>query len=74
MKQVIGILLVLVGIAYYAFQGFTYTSREKVLDVGPIEATSTSRNEIMPYSPILAGAIVIGGVALFISGLRRPVS
>ena len=74
MRQTIGIILVIVGVAYFIFQGFTYTSREKVLDVGPLEATSTARNEIIPYSPILGGAIIAGGVILFLAGTRRSVS
>ncbi len=72
MRQVIGIILVIVGIAYFSFQGFSYTSREKVLDIGPIEATSTSHNEIIPFSPLLGGAIIAGGAVLFLAGFRRP--
>jgi hypothetical protein len=72
MRQVIGILLVILGIGYFAFQGFSYTSKEKVLDIGPIEATSTSHNEIIPYSPLLGGAIIAGGAVLFLAGLKRP--
>jgi hypothetical protein len=74
MRQTIGILLVIIGVAYFAFHGFSYTSREKILDVGPLEATSTSHNEIIPYSPLFGGAMIAGGVILFIAGLRRPVA
>lgn len=74
MRQVIGILLVILGIAYFSFKGFSYTSKEKVLDIGPIEATSTSKNEIIPYSPLLGGAIIVGGAVLFLAGLKRPAS
>lgn len=74
MRQVIGILLVILGIAYFAFKGFSYTSQDKVLDLGPIEATSTSHNEILPYSPLLGGAIIAGGAVLFLAGLKRPIS
>lgn len=74
MKQTIGILLVIVGVAYFAFQGFTYTSREKVLDIGPIEATATSHNEILPFSPLLGGAIIAGGTVLFLAGFRNSAS
>lgn len=73
MRQTIGILLVIIGVAYFVFHGFSYTSREKMLDIGPIEATRTSHNEIIPYSPWLGGAIVAGGIILFIAGIRRPV-
>jgi hypothetical protein len=74
MRQTIGIFLVIIGVAYFAFHGFRYTSRDKILDIGPLEATSTSHNEILPYSPLLGGAIIAGGVILFIAGLHRPVA
>ncbi|WP_373531056.1 DUF3185 domain-containing protein [Vampirovibrio sp.] len=72
MKQIIGIVLVIIGIAYFSFQGFRYTAQEKVLDIGPFEATKTSNQEFLPYSPLLGGAIIAGGVALFLAGFRRP--
>jgi drug/metabolite transporter (DMT)-like permease len=71
MKQVIGILLILVGVAYFSFQGFRYTSQEKVLDIGPLHATANTQKELVPYSPLLGGAIVAGGTLLFLAGLAR---
>ena len=72
MKQIIGILLVIIGIAYVSFKGFSYTSQEKVLEIGPFQATKTSNQEFLPYSPFLGGAIVTGGILLFLAGFRRP--
>jgi hypothetical protein len=74
MRQVMGILLILTGVAYIAFHGFSFSSREKVLDIGPLEASTTTHHEVMPYSPLLGGAIVAGGTILFIAGLNRRVS
>jgi hypothetical protein len=71
MKQIFGVLLVIAGIAYFAFGGFHYMGREKVLDVGPLEATAEKRKEVLPYSPALGGAIVIGGLLLVVAGSRR---
>ena len=72
MRQVIGVLLIVVGVAYIAFNGFRYSASEKVLDVGPLEATTQTTREVVPYSPVLGGAVVIGGALLFIAGFRRP--
>ena len=73
MRQTIGVLLVIIGVAYFVFHGFSYTSREKLLDVGTIEATATSHKDIIPYTPVLGGAIIAGGVILFIAVIRRTV-
>jgi hypothetical protein len=70
MKQIIGVLLVLVGIAYFVFQGFTYTTRETVLDIGPLHASAEREKELVPYSPVLGGAIVAGGVLLILLSKR----
>ena len=71
MKQIIGVILVIIGIAYFALHGFHYTKQEKVLDIGPIEASAEEEKEVLPYSPVLGGAIILGGVALVILGSRR---
>jgi len=50
--SVAGFLLVILGVLALAYQGFTYTHREKVLDVGPIHATKDTQ-ETVPIPPIL---------------------
>ena len=54
---VVGILLIIVGIAGLAFGGFSYTRKEKVLDLGPIQA-SADKKESLPVPPLL-GALAI---------------
>src|SRR5262245_44418339 len=49
-----GILLILFGAVMLAYQGFTYTKREQVLDLGPIEATKETRKTV-PIPPIVGG-------------------
>lgn len=46
----VGVLLVLLGAAGLAYQGFTYTTREKILDIGLIEATRETQKTI-PLPP-----------------------
>ena len=66
----IGILLVIVGVLALAYQGINYTRQEKVLDIGPIQATAETQERI-PLPPILGGLVLVGGVALLVIGARR---
>lgn len=52
------------------FQGITYTTREKMLDLGPIEATKEEKKTI-PLPPIVGGVALVGGIALVIAGSRK---
>ena len=68
--SLVGILLVVLGALALAYQGITYTHRERVLDVGPIHATRDTHEQI-PLSPVLGGLVIVGGVALLVIGARR---
>lgn len=67
---ILGLLLIVVGLAALAYQGVTYTSRDTVLDIGPLHAT-TEREHTVPLPPVLGMAAIAGGVALMIVGVRR---
>jgi uncharacterized membrane protein YidH (DUF202 family) len=67
--KLIGILLIVFGLVALAVGGINYTKREKVLDLGPIEAT-TEKRETIPLSPIVGIAAVAGGVALVVAGAK----
>jgi len=68
---IVGVLLVLLGVAALVYQGITYTSRETVIDIGPIHATA-DRQKTVPLPPVLGALAVVGGVALLVVSLRRP--
>ena len=68
--RIIGMILIVIGIIALVFGGITYTRREKVLDIGPLQA-STERQKTIPLSPVLGGLALVGGVALMIAGSRR---
>lgn len=70
--KLVGILLIVFGLAALAMGGFSYTKREKVLDLGPIEAT-TEKHKTVPLSPIVGLAAVAGGVALVVAGAKTRV-
>lgn len=65
-----GILLTVLGVLALAYQGITYTQQKKVIDLGPIQA-STKTEKHIPIPPILGIAAIGGGVALLITGSRR---
>ncbi len=65
-----GIILIVLGLAALAYQGFSYTSREKIIDIGPLEA-SADRERTVPLPPIVGIVAVAGGVALLVAGSRK---
>ena len=69
---IIGIILIVIGIIALAYGGITYTKREKVLDLGPIQATA-ERQKTIPFPPILGGICLVGGIVLVIVGNRTSV-
>jgi hypothetical protein len=70
LKKIIGIVLIVLGLAALAFQGIKYTTRDTVIDIGPIHATA-EREKTLPLPPILGIAAVIGGVVLLLGGRKR---
>jgi uncharacterized membrane protein YidH (DUF202 family) len=70
--KLIGVLLIVFGVAALAVGGISYTKREKVLDIGPIQATA-EREKTIPLSPIAGIAAIAGGIALVVVGSRRRV-
>jgi hypothetical protein len=65
-----GILLVVLGVLALVYQGFTYTHRERVLDVGPIHATRDTQERV-PLPPIAGGLALAAGISLLIVGARK---
>ena len=67
---IVGIVLIILGIVVLFSEGISYTKTEKVLDIGPIEATAKHRKTI-PISPLAGGAVLVAGVALVIAGSKK---
>jgi uncharacterized membrane protein YidH (DUF202 family) len=68
-SAIAGVVLIIVGVVALLVGGFRYTKRDKVLDVGPVEAT-VERHERVAIPPIVAGLLVVGGVVLLFVGRR----
>jgi len=66
----IAIILIVLGALALAYQGFTYTHQEKVLDLGPIHATA-EKHEHVSIPPILGGLALMGGIVLLLVGARK---
>ena len=66
----VGIALIVLGIVALAYRGIPYTSREKVIDVGPLQASVDTKKTI-PLSPLLGGLALVGGIALVVVGAKK---
>ena len=69
-KIMIAIILIVLGIAAFAYQGITYTTREKVVDIGPIQM-SADKTKTIPLPPILGGIALVGGIVLLVAGSKK---
>ena len=67
---VLGILLVVLGGLALVYQGFNYTRREKVLDIGPIHATKETQEHV-PLPPVVGGLALAAGAVLLVIGAKQ---
>jgi uncharacterized membrane protein HdeD (DUF308 family) len=65
----IGIILIVIGIVALAYQGITYTTNEKVVDLGPLQVEA-KREKTIPLPPLVGAAAVVGGVLLIVVSRR----
>jgi hypothetical protein len=66
---IVGIVLIVLGIVALAYQGISYTTKEKVVDLGPLKVEAEKQKTI-PLPPVL-GVLAIGaGVVLVVVGAR----
>jgi uncharacterized membrane protein len=68
--SIVGILLIILGVIALTYQGITYTTQKRVLDIGPIQATKEEHKTI-PLPPILGGIALVGGIALLFAGAKN---
>jgi len=67
---IVGIILIAIGIIALAYGGFNYTTREKVIDVGPLQVNADKEHHV-PFSPVLGGICLVGGIILLITTSRQ---
>jgi len=71
-KTIIAIILIAVGVVVFTYQGITYTTREKVVDLGPIQMTA-EKTKTIPLPPILGAIAFAGGIVLLVVGNKKVV-
>jgi amino acid transporter len=64
-NTLIAVILIAIGIVAFAYQGITYTTREKVVDLGPVQVTAEETKKI-PLPPIVGALALVGGIVLLI--------
>lgn len=69
-NKTLGIILIVLGLFGLAWGGFTYTTNEKVVDIGPIHATREQTHNI-PLPPIAGALALIGGIVLLVAGRKQ---
>jgi len=65
-----GIILIVIGIVALAYQGITYTTREKVVDIGSIQVTA-DKTKTLPLPPIVGAVALVGGIVLLVMGSKK---
>lgn len=68
-RTILGIALVVIGLVALAYQGITYTTHKKIVDIGPIQATK-EEHHIIFLPPILGALALVGGIAVIVSDRR----
>ena len=67
MNKTLGFVLIVLGLVGLAWGGISYTTRETVVDIGPIHATRDKTHNI-PLPPIAGAVALIGGIVLLVAG------
>ena len=68
--RLVGIVLVILGVVGLAYGGVTWTTKEKVVDLGPLQVTH-DKTQSLPLPPIAGGICLIAGVVLLVSAGRQ---
>jgi len=67
---VLGVILIILGIVALAYQGISYTRKDKVVDLGPLKVENEKR-ETIPLPPVLGVIAVVGGIVLVAVSARK---
>lgn len=70
MNKALGMILTVFGVVGLAWGGFAYTTREKVVDIGPIHATRDETHNV-PLPPIAGAVLLVGGIVLLVAHKKK---
>lgn len=68
--KVIAVLLIVLGLVALAYGGITMTTRDKVVDLGPVEVTQEEKHRL-PLPPVVGGIAVAAGIIMLVAGARK---
>jgi len=66
-------ILITIGIIAFGYQGITYTTKDKVVDLGPLQMTAET-TRTLPLPPIVGAITLVGGIVLLVAGNRKSSS
>jgi membrane-bound ClpP family serine protease len=67
---IVGVLLIILGVIAFAYQGFTYTTTEKAIDLGPIQVMA-EKQHTFPLPPVVGAIAIVGGIFLLATSGRK---
>ena len=67
---IVGVILIVIGAVALAYQGITYSTQEKVVDLGPLKVEA-KKEKTIPLPPLLGALLLVGGVILVAVSARR---
>ncbi len=66
----LAVILIAIGIVAFGYQGITYTTKENVVDIGPLKVT-TEKSNTLPLPPIVGAIALVGGIVLLVVGKKN---
>ena len=66
----LAVILIAIGIVAFGYQGITYTTKENVVDIGPLKVT-TEKTNTLPLPPIVGAIALVGGIVLLAVGRKK---
>jgi hypothetical protein len=66
----LAIVLIAIGIVAFGYQGITYTTKETVVDIGPLKIDA-EKTKTFPLPPIVGAVSLVGGIALLLVGRKK---
>lgn len=67
--KIAGFILVVIGIIMIAYTGFSYITKDKVVDLGPIEINAKTRHPVQ-WSPIVGAVLLVGGIVVIVTSKK----
>jgi len=68
--MLLGVILIVIGIVAFGYQGITYTTKETVVDIGPLKIDA-EKTKTFPLPPIVGAISLVGGIVLLVVGRKQ---